>query len=105
MCRINRGQAGGILIDRYFQMPGRGFLARDRFLSRVSATGGSNRGKKGLFAKMDFLMPGRGFMAKTGIFSFGSVGGSKLGSYASNTVDVMVVTVGACGVLSRCLAM
>ena len=44
-------------------------------------------------------------MAKTGIFSFGSVCGSKLGSYASNTVDVMVVTVGACGVLSRCLAM
>ena len=69
MCRINRCQAGGILIDRYFQMPG------------------------------------RGFMAKTGIFSFGSVCGSKLGSYASNTVDVMVVTVGACGVLSRCLAM
>ena len=50
-------------------------------------------------------MPGRGFMAKTGIFSFGSVCGSKLGSYASNTVDVMVVTVGACGVLSRCLTM
>ena len=25
---------------------------------------GSNRGKKGLFAKMDFLMPGRGFMAR-----------------------------------------
>ena len=39
-------------------------------------------------------------MAKTGIFSFGSVCGSKLGSYASNTVDVMD---GACVVLSRCL--
>ena len=56
--------------------------------------------KRGLFAKMDFLMPGRGFMAKTGIFSFGSVCGSKLGSYASNTVDVMD---GACVVLSQCL--
>ena len=105
MCRINRGQKEGILIDRYCKMPGRGFMARDHFLSRVSATGDPIAAKRGLFAKMDFLMPGRGFMAKTGVCSFGSVCGSKLGSYASNTVDVMVVTVGACGVLSRCLAM
>ena len=39
-------------------------------------------------------------MAKTGIFSFGSVCGSKLGSYASNAVDVMVVTVGVRGSLT-----
>ena len=55
MCRINRGQKGSILIDRYCKMPGRGFLARDHFLSRVSATGGSNRGKKGAFRKNGFF--------------------------------------------------
>ena len=50
-CRINKGPKEGILIDRYFQMPGGGFLARDHFLSRVSATGGSNRGQKGAFSQ------------------------------------------------------
>ena len=43
-CRINKGPKEGILIDRYFQMPGGGFLARDHFLSRVSATGGQKGG-------------------------------------------------------------
>ena len=55
VCRINRGQKGSILIDRYFQMPGGGFLARDRFLSRVSATGGPKGRKKGPFRKNGFF--------------------------------------------------